>query len=150
MLFFAGRFLSTMLGKPVRDRAGLPLGRLRDIAVLCTETFPRVTKILVRPRRGEEQVLLWDEVRSVSPEAITLEAEQEQLTRSSLTPDECWLARSVLDRQIVDLRGRRLVRVNDLQVAYLNGVVRLVAVDAGSAGLLRRLGLGRLGAGAAS
>ncbi len=147
MLFFAGRFLSSMLDKPVRDRAGLALGRMRDLAVLRTETFPRVTKILVRSRRGQEQVLLWDQVRSVSPEAITLEAGQEQLTHSSLTPDECWLARSVLDRQIVDLRGRRLVRVNDLQLAYLNGVVRLVAVDVGSEGVLRRLGLERLGAG---
>ena len=141
MLFFAGRFLSSMLDKPVRDRSGRRLGRLKDLAVRCTERFPPVSKILVRTARHEERVLPWDEVRNVSSEAITLESEKDDLGPGALAENECWLAQSVLDRQIVDLRGRRLVRVNDLQLAYLGGVVRLVAVDAGSRGLLRRLGL---------
>jgi len=143
MLFFAGYFLSAMLDKPVRDRSGRHLGHLKDLAVRCTEKFPPVTKILLRIGRGQELTLPWDQVRNVSAEAITLEAEREQLSPSSLAQDECWLAQSILDRQIVDLRGRRLVRVNDLQLAYLGGAVRLVAVDAGSRGLLRRLGLER-------
>ena len=143
MLFFAGRFLSTMLDKPVRDRSGRPLGRMKDLAVRCTERFPPVSKILVTSGRHQQQVLPWDEVRNVAADAITLEPEQADLVPGELAGDECWLARSVLDRQIVDLQGRRLVRVNDLEIAYLGGVVRLVAVDAGSRGLLRQLGLER-------
>lgn len=149
MLFFAGYFLSAMLDKPVRDRSGRPLGNLRDIGVRCSETFPPVSKILVRSGRHQEQVLAWDEVRTVSAEAITLEKERDQLAAIALGEDECWLVQSILDRQIVDLQGRRLVRVNDLELAQLGGVVRLVAVDAGSLGLLRRLGLERIALGVA-
>ena len=147
MLFFAGRFLSSMLDKPVRDRSGQPLGRLKDLAVRCTETFPPVTQLLIRSVRHQDQVLRWDDVRNVSGEAITLEVDRDQLAPAVVGADECWLAQSVLDRQIVDLRGRRLVRVNDLQIAYLGGVVRLVAVDAGPRGVLRRLGLEQLAVG---
>jgi len=143
MLFFAGYYLSALLDKPVRDRSGRPLGHLKDLAVRCTETFPPVCKILVRADRRRELVLPWEQIRAVSPEAITLEIENDQIEASTLADDECWL-RPILDRQIVDLRGRRLVRVNDLQLAYLGGVVRLVAVDAGSRGLFRRLGLERI------
>jgi CBS domain-containing protein len=130
-----------MLDKLVRDRSGRPLGNLKDIAVRCSETFPPVTKILMRANRHQDQVIAWDEVRTVSAEAITLEKERDQLAAAAVGEDECWLAQSILDRQIVDLQGRRLVRVNDLELAQLGGVVRLVAVDAGSLGLLRRLGL---------
>jgi CBS domain-containing protein/sporulation protein YlmC with PRC-barrel domain len=143
MLFFAGYFLSAMLDKPVRDRSGRQLGRLKDLAIRCAEGFPPVSNILVRAGRHQELVVPWDEVRNVSSEAITLESEKDQLVPGALAGDECWLARSILDRQIVDLQGRRLVRVNDLEIAYLGGVVRLVAVDAGSRGLLRQLGLER-------
>ncbi|MBC7261276.1 MAG: magnesium transporter, partial [Chloroflexi bacterium] len=57
--------------------------------------------------------------------------------------DELWLARQVLDRQIVDTEGRRLVRVNDLQLERTcpGGPYCLAGVDVGTRGLLRRLGL---------
>jgi len=145
MLFFAASFLSAMIDKPVFDRSGKRVGRLRDLAVRCTETFPPVSKLVVQPGWRREQVLPWDQVRSVSAEVITLEGYKDQLAPGQLAEDECRLAQAILDRQIVDLRGRRLVRVNDLQLAFLDGVVRLVAVDTGSRGLLRRLGLESIG-----
>jgi sporulation protein YlmC with PRC-barrel domain len=49
----------------------------------------------------------------------------------------------VLDKQIIDINGKRVVRVNDLQFAYVNGKYRLVAVDATPVGLARRLGMDR-------
>jgi len=58
--------------------------------------------------------------------------------------DELWLVRQVLDRQIVDVDGRRVVRVNDLQLARVGERLCLVGVDVGTMGLLRRLGLERL------
>ena len=56
-----------------------------------------------------------------------------------------WLARDVLDKQIVDLDGRRVVRVNDLQLTEVRGELLLVAADIGVRGILRRLGLEGLG-----
>jgi Mg/Co/Ni transporter MgtE (contains CBS domain) len=51
------------------------------------------------------------------------------------------LKKSVFDRQIVDLEGVRVVRVNDLQLGYIKSVMSLVAIDIGQSGLLRRMGL---------
>ena len=57
--------------------------------------------------------------------------------------DELPLAQTILDHQVVDIDGRRVVRVNDLEIANIADRLRLVAVDVGSRGLLRRLGLER-------
>ena len=46
-----------------------------------------------------------------------------------------------MDKQIVDIDGRKVVRVNDLRLDEVEGALRLVAVDVGAAGLLRRLGI---------
>src|SRR5207237_3348985 len=57
---------------------------------------------------------------------------------------ELSLARQVLDHQIIDVNGVRVVRVNDLQLAPSDGTYRLVGVDISTAGLLRRLGAARV------
>ncbi|MGH7748874.1 MAG: magnesium transporter, partial [Candidatus Dormibacteria bacterium] len=59
--------------------------------------------------------------------------------------DEVWLSRDILDKQIVDTDGRRVVRVNDLQLQGSNGSVLLVGVDIGTRGLLRRLNAEHVG-----
>lgn len=51
------------------------------------------------------------------------------------------LVENVLDKQIVDLNGRKLVRVNDVRLATLPTGTFVVAVDIGMEGLLRRIGL---------
>jgi Mg/Co/Ni transporter MgtE len=56
-------------------------------------------------------------------------------------PNEIRLWLDLLDKQIVDVEDRKIVRVNDIQLAPVEGRLRLVAVDVGLAGILRRLGL---------
>jgi Mg/Co/Ni transporter MgtE len=56
-------------------------------------------------------------------------------------PNEIRLWLDLQDKQIVDVEGRKIVRVNDIQLAPVRGRLRLVAVDVGLAGILRRLGL---------
>ena len=65
------------------------------------------------------------------------------ITRFHQRPDEIQLRSDLLDKQIVDIDGRKVVRVNDLSLDEIDGDLRLVAVDVGAAGLLRRLGLER-------
>ncbi len=58
--------------------------------------------------------------------------------------DALYLIADLFDRQIVDVDGRKVVRINDLEVANTGGTLRVVAADIGVSGLLRRLGAGRL------
>jgi Mg/Co/Ni transporter MgtE len=55
-------------------------------------------------------------------------------------PDEILLKGDLLDKQIVDIEGRKVIRVNDVRLDEIDGAFRVVAVDVGAAGLLRRLG----------
>ncbi|MEO6835701.1 MAG: CBS domain-containing protein, partial [Candidatus Tumulicola sp.] len=59
--------------------------------------------------------------------------------------EELYLIADLLDKQIVDVDGRKVVRINDIEVANAGGRLRVVAADVGVAGLLRRLGLKSFG-----
>jgi magnesium transporter len=134
-------YLSRILGKPVWDDSGQNLGRCADLLAAEAETgFPSLRAMAVKQRQ-DTQLIAAGAIAWLTPSIIL----------STSTPalyeprgDELWLARQVLDRQIVDTEGRRLVRVNDLQLARVttNGTsFRLAAVDVGTLGILRRLGI---------
>ncbi|HTA39702.1 MAG TPA: CBS domain-containing protein [Candidatus Acidoferrales bacterium] len=59
--------------------------------------------------------------------------------------EELYLVADLLDKQIVDVDGRKVVRINDIELANAGGHLRVVAADVGVAGLLRRLGLKSFG-----
>jgi len=142
MIFYAEAYLSDLMRMNVLDRDGAALGRLRDIGVRFGETFPLVTSLVVR-RRGQREALIvpWSAVRSVSQESITLLHRVAELEPTQTESDEVMLAASVLDRQIVDIEGHRVVRVNDLKLGSVQGRVRLIAAGVGTRSLLRRLNL---------
>jgi CBS domain-containing protein/sporulation protein YlmC with PRC-barrel domain len=140
MIFFAEAYLSDLVRMNVVDRDGVSVGRLQDVAVRLGEAFPPATKIIVR-RRGERLVLPWSAIRSVSTEAITLNQPLAELQPVEIEGGEVLLEESVLDKQIVDVEGHRVVRVNDLKLGAVHGAVRLVAAGVGTRSLLRRLTL---------
>jgi CBS domain-containing protein len=72
---------------------------------------------------------------------IQLAELRDALSPYQLLDEDLFLGRQVLDRQIIDINGHRVVRVNDLQLAPTDGRLRLVSVDVGAPALLRRLGL---------
>jgi len=142
MIFFSEAYLSELLRMNVVDRNGQTVGRLQDIAVKLGEGFPLVTKLAIKQRRRREPLILpWSVIRSVSSEAITLNHSLGELPPSQLGEGEVLLTESVLDTQIVDVKGHRLVRVNDLKIGAVRGEVRLVAAGVGTRSLLRRLNL---------
>jgi len=139
-------YLSSILGKPVWDAQGERIGRCADVLVGELESaFPALCAIAVaNGKKGEVGLVAAEDIAWLSPSII--------LKTSTPKPyephgDELWLARKVLDRQIVDTEGRRLVRVNDVQLARVCTTDQtrycLAGVDIGSRGLLRRLGVER-------
>ena len=142
MIFFAEAYLSELIRMNVVDRDGKLVGRLTDIAVRPGETFPLVAKLTVR-RRGRRETLIvpWSAVRSVSTEAVTLNRPLADIPPGQTEEGELLLAESVLDKQIVDVEGHRVVKVNDLKLGSVHGQVRLVAAGVGTRSLLRRLNI---------
>jgi CBS domain-containing protein/sporulation protein YlmC with PRC-barrel domain len=142
MVFYAETYLSDLLRMNVADRSGKVAGRVNDIAVLPQDVFPLVTKLLIKRRKQREPLVVpWGVVRSVSAELVTLFSPIDEIEASAIAPPEILLADSLLDRQIVDVKGHQVVRVNDLKLGLVQGQVRLVAAGVGTRSLLRRLGL---------
>ncbi|MHB0858726.1 MAG: magnesium transporter MgtE N-terminal domain-containing protein [Anaerolineae bacterium] len=133
-------FLSQILGRPVYDAQGQRLGRCLDILVRDVESgFPPMRALHIQDESGQDHLVAADAVAWLSPSIILKSSELPTYTPRG---DELWLKKQVLDRQLVDTEGRRLVRVNDLQMARAgkNGQYNLMGVNVGTLSLLRRLG----------
>ncbi len=138
-------FFSTLLRQSVFDNEGRRLGTLHDLCVTLNETFPVVTALIVRNTlstlSNTTMIIPWSQVNSLDEPQIRLTVKQSELQTYIPQPDELLLRRDILDKQIVDTQGFRVVKVNDLQLAQIKKTVRLVGVDIGLSSLLRRLGI---------
>ena len=136
--------LSELLGAAVRDASGAVRGRVREIAVAPQDHPTRIAFLVVRTAEGE-RMLPHDEIKSagVSVRAVT---EAGQWDRFSSTDGVLLLKRDLLDQQIIDIHGRKVVRVNDVELEStpVNShlLLNVVSVDVGARGAIRRLSKG--------
>ncbi len=130
---------SKLLGRRVQDAAGFVLGRLADLAVQVHFTHPHVVGLLLNVDRPRVALIPWSAVRQLDP-VIVLNANRAALTPRPLQPDEVLLREALLDKQVVDTQGVRVVKVNDLLLTRTNQDLVLAGVDIGVTGLLRRFG----------
>jgi CBS domain-containing protein len=138
-------FLSDFLRADVVDVHQKPVGTVRDLLVRMQEPYPVVTAVALRHRPGGvPEVIDWSTVRAGVDREISLKVAADTLTPYPRAQDDVWLSRDILDKQIVDTDGRRLVRVNDLQLQASDRDLLLVGVDIGARGLLRRLNAERI------
>lgn len=130
--------LTEVRGLPVVDATGRRLGRITDLAVDHSDRFPLVTGLVIA-RRRTRQARAWSAVVRFGGDEVVLAAEG-----GEPPPGDLYLVRDLLDAQVVDIAGRRLARVGEIELAMRGGELRAVAVDVGLAPVARRLGLRRL------
>lgn len=134
---------SRLLEKTVVDRAGKRLGRVTDILIEPGDEFPRVAALEFRTRHGHLRCVPWSLIQVLVRQYLSLSVLRTELEEA--VPDHLLhLKRDLLDKQIVDLNGLKVRRINDIKLAEVGGDLRLVAVEVGLRGLLRRMGLRRL------
>src|SRR3989338_5469359 len=136
-------FLSTLHDAPVYDSALKKIGTLQDIvAVQVPDQYSPLKAIVVKSGRPfRETVIPWQTVENASRESVTLTTLQGKLPLYQEQPDDIRLRAAVLDHQIIDVHGARVVRVNDLQLGVIDGKMSVVGIDVSLKGLLRRLRL---------
>ncbi len=133
-------FLSELLNRPVRDGRGETVGKCSDVYVDPVEGFPAVVAIGLHRQNGDFLIAAVD-ISALDNGGIVLRERLRDLAMYEARGDEIGLAQQVMDRQIIDVHGRRVVRVHDLQLARTNGHYRLVGIDSTPRAMLRRLGL---------
>ena len=140
-MFFASRLQHTS----VFDLSGRQVGTLQDLVVFIQREYPPVTSLIVRLSHSKEQKKVpWSQVLNFEESEIFLSCRLEQVEEHPQSEQEMWLIKEILDKQIVDTEGRKVIRVQDIQLARVNGNIRVMAVDISTHAILRRLGLGFL------
>ena len=86
----------------------------------------------------------WSTVTSFEESGALLRVPARELEDRSLEAGEILLSAQVLDKQIVDTEGHKIIRVNDIQLTRVGRELRVVAVDVSSGAILRRIGLGKV------
>lgn len=135
-------YVSQMIGKPVTDPDGDPVGTLKDILAAKRGPIyhPHVIAIQIRTH-GTDLFLPIEQVTALFGPAVVLRDSPHDISQYQPGPDDIYLVNDVLDKQIIDTDGYRVVRVNDLQLTRAEGNIYVANVDVSGAGLLRRLGL---------
>jgi CBS domain-containing protein/sporulation protein YlmC with PRC-barrel domain len=137
-------FISQIIGRPVVDSEGEKLGRVEE--VLATQGPGMLHPVLVALVVSHNKEIIrypFNEIAVLFAPVIPLSHTKDKLPRYQPTGQEVQLIMDVLDKQIIDTNGIRVVRVNDLELARVNGDYYVANVDIGWLGLVRRMGLSK-------
>lgn len=131
--------LSFVTGSDLIDSSSNRLGRVDDLIVrLGGDEYPPVSGILATVA-GREVFVSAELIDEIEHGRVMLNAVLLDLRPFERRPQEVLLKKDVLDRQLINVDGARLVRSNEIELARLDGWYRVVGVDVGPRGLLRRL-----------
>ena len=134
-------YLSQLLGNPVLDANGERIGVVNDLGIATREVFPRVTSLAFQGPGKTPFMISWRKyVETFDENEVRLAVPATDIRFSYLQPDEVLIARDLLNKQIVDTRGMRVVRVNDLKLSDTSSSqLRLLGAEVGVRGILRAL-----------
>ena len=137
-------YLSRVLGKTVIDEKGQEIGTLDDLVMAPGEVFPEVSHLIVRGRKRLVSIP-WRSISLFNRFVISVGRTATEFYRYDSPEGEILVKRDILDKQIVDVDGAKVVRVNDIKLGKYKEFLCILSVDIGLSGLLRRLGYDRMG-----
>ena len=137
------RFLSEIINKTVIDSEGNKIGKFKDFVASVSVIYPIVEAITIRTTDKKDINIPWEDVKSINKE-IKLKIKFDDIKEYKFKNRDIQLAEEVLDKQVVDLEGKKLKRINDLQFATTQDYYRLIGADISFKGILRRLGLEKI------
>ena len=136
-------FATELVGAAAYDSQKHFVGRVREFFVEPAEQPNRISHFLISRGRFQPLVARYDQVSKVAPGRIDLNVSERAL--DAYKPNEAWLAvqKDLLDQQIIDTEGRKVVRVNDVDLTEIRTnehvELRIAQVDVGLPGAMRRL-----------
>lgn len=135
-------YISEIMGKKIYDNYGHPVGRVKDLVAIWTGGYPRVVGIKFA---HSTEIIPIDRVAEWGPNGVFLHERPRLEIVRPIASKEIFVNRWLLDKQIIDISGAKVVRVNDIKLRWQmqDGelAVYLVAVDIGLRSIIRRLGL---------
>jgi len=141
-----------LIGSPVFDNKGKQLGKLNDLIFLDGRRYAEITHLTYLDKNGVEKKISWILVKQMLEEknkaGITRVNILLDMSKRSITPyfptKKDHRVSSIVDKEVIDIKGRKLIRVNDVILGKIQGKFYIVGVDIGLESFVRRLGLGWL------
>jgi len=132
-------YLSLVLGRPILDLEGERVATLKDVIVrLGEDDHPPVAGFVARYRRRDFFLPRW-RISQFREDGVRLNSDILDLRPFMRRDGEVLLARDVLDKQLIDVDGKRVVRVNDVQIIEAANEWHVIGADVSLSGLWRRL-----------
>lgn len=137
-------YFSRIIGSVVYSELNKPIGKIKDLIVKMESLQSKVVAVSLKTNNGVINVDFSKfSIQKIHSKYILKCSQLEMFSLISNKADFICLGRYILDRQIVDMNGRKLIRVNDIRFSVLKNETYLIAIDVGFEGLLRRLGLAK-------
>ena len=140
-------FFTDLLKKPVIDKANHEQGKIADLIFSDGEQFAKVTHLIYRDDSKARKKIIWScvaelkEIRTGKQEVkILLNKEDKDITPEFEKKDDLRV-RDILDKQLFDVNGLKVVRVNDILLGKRDKNFCVIGVCVGAKSLMRRLGL---------
>ena len=142
-------YLSQVLGKKFVSLQGDDLGKIRDFYVDLTvwsgkEHEPLRPKVIAVKVKTSQKEFIYDftsfEIKRFKRNLRIICHEVNEISASK-NSSRLWLVEDILDKQIVDINGRKLVRVHDVRMVMIPSGTFALAVDVGLEGKFRRMGI---------
>ena len=132
-------YLSQIIGRPIADVEGEKVALIRDLVVRYgAEDYPPLIGIMARYRR-RNFFIPRSHIADLNETGAKLSVDVLNLNPFARRAGEVLLAKDVLDKQLIDVDGKRVVRVNDVQIIEVAGDLRVTGADVSLQGFLRRL-----------
>ncbi len=132
--------LSRVLGRPVRDAGGEEIATLEDLVGRWQPDHGLIVSGLVARVGRRPFFLSWQQVEDLDEGGVRISSYQVNFQPFERRAGEILLADDLMDRRLIDVRHRRVIRVNDVVLSPTDRQLAVTAVDVGFAALLRRLG----------
>ena len=140
-------FFSELFHRRIRTTTGRKVGRVDDLVFAMREPYPEAMCIVVEHHIGEDSEMIpWSAVRSIRPHLVEVEppAGGDRFPPFVDQPGWVLIDKHLMGRTILDIDGRRIEAVNDVQLLESHGRMVIAHVDTSFNGFLRRWHLGGL------
>lgn len=134
-------YLTELLNKKVIDKNNENFGKIKDVIISSNKKYPKIEAIKIKAN-GENYFIPSSNIKNINKHEIILDLPLEDIIQYPKQDSSIKLSRDILDRQVVDMEGSKIRRVNDVEITYKKGEYYIIGVDIGINGLFRRLGLG--------
>lgn len=142
MAFITDVYLSEILNKGVIDQYGRKSGILRDLTIAPGVSYPCISKLILQ----SDGTLIGLDIAHLyllNRFIVTIKSDNGELQHYEYKQGDILIRKHILDKQILDVNGAKVVRVNDVKLGERGGFLCILGIDVGFNGILRRIEGGR-------